>query len=53
MTTADGLLAGWGVRRAVLSTHDAHGLYAGFGFAPLERPDHWMARSYADPDPAG
>jgi GNAT superfamily N-acetyltransferase len=50
VAAADGLLASYGVQRAVLSTHDAHTLYADFGFAPLAHPDHWMARSYrADP----
>ncbi|MFE1249095.1 GNAT family N-acetyltransferase [Streptomyces sp. NPDC058735] len=33
----------YGVRRVVLATHDAHGVYAKIGFAPLERPEHWMA----------
>ncbi|MFB6847606.1 GNAT family N-acetyltransferase [Streptomyces sp. NPDC056373] len=33
----------YGVRRVLLATHDAHGVYAKFGFAPLERPEHWMA----------
>ncbi|MEZ3178917.1 GNAT family N-acetyltransferase [Streptomyces pimonensis] len=32
-----------GLKRIVLATHDAHGVYAGLGFRPLERPDHWMA----------
>ncbi|MFJ4361760.1 GNAT family N-acetyltransferase [Streptomyces massasporeus] len=32
-----------GVRRVLLATHDAHGVYAKLGFAPLERPEHWMA----------
>lgn len=27
---------GWGVRRVVLATKDAHGLYASYGFTPLE-----------------
>ncbi|MGW3990118.1 GNAT family N-acetyltransferase [Streptomyces sp. NPDC004830] len=33
----------FGVRRVVLATHDAHEVYARHGFAPLERPEHWMA----------
>ncbi|MFE5758687.1 GNAT family N-acetyltransferase [Streptomyces massasporeus] len=33
----------YGVRRVLLATHDAHGVYAKLGFAPLERPEHWMA----------
>jgi GNAT superfamily N-acetyltransferase len=32
----------YGVRRVLLATHDAHGVYERIGFAPLERPDHWM-----------
>jgi GNAT superfamily N-acetyltransferase len=31
-----------GLRRWTLSTRDAHGLYAQFGFTPLETPDSWM-----------
>lgn len=27
---------GWGVRRVMLATKDAHGLYATYGFTPLE-----------------
>jgi len=36
------------VRNFMLATRDAHGLYAGYGFAPLEEPSRWMAirRSY-------
>jgi GNAT superfamily N-acetyltransferase len=33
-----------GLRRMVLATDDAHGLYAGFGFAPLEDAGKWMNR---------
>ncbi|MFE0513902.1 GNAT family N-acetyltransferase [Streptomyces sp. NPDC058964] len=33
----------YGVRRVLLATHDAHGVYEKLGFAPLERPDQWMA----------
>jgi GNAT superfamily N-acetyltransferase len=33
-----------GLKRMLLATDDAHGLYASFGFEPLERPDTWMAR---------
>lgn len=36
-----------GLRRWVLATKDAHGLYARFGFIPLHRPERWMER----PDP--
>ncbi len=34
-----------GLKRLLLATNDAHGLYAQFGFAPLERPEQWMARA--------
>ncbi|MFH8661495.1 GNAT family N-acetyltransferase [Streptomyces afghaniensis] len=33
----------YGVRRVLLATHDAHGVYEKLGFAALERPEHWMA----------
>ena len=32
------------VRRQMLATADAHGLYARFGFVPLAAPDRWMER---------
>jgi N-acetylglutamate synthase-like GNAT family acetyltransferase len=31
-----------GLRRWILATKDAHGLYAQFGFKPLEIPERWM-----------
>ena len=31
-----------GLRRFLLATRDAHGLYAGFGFKPLAAPDRMM-----------
>ncbi len=31
-----------GLRRVLLATADAHGLYAQFGFAPLARPQNMM-----------
>lgn len=34
-----------GLRRWVLATRDAHGLYGQFGFADLEYPDRWMERA--------
>jgi GNAT superfamily N-acetyltransferase len=33
-----------GLRRWSLATRDAHGLYAKYGFTPLEAPDRWMER---------
>ena len=33
----------YGVRRVLLATHVAHGVYAKLGFAQLERPEDWMA----------
>jgi GNAT superfamily N-acetyltransferase len=33
-----------GLSRILLATHDAHELYAQFGFAALEEPARWMAR---------
>ena len=38
-----------GLRRWHLSTVDAHGLYAQFGFAPLEWPERHMGRLARDP----
>src|SRR5687767_4110524 len=32
------------LRRWLLATRDAHGLYAKFGFQPLENPDRFMMR---------
>jgi GNAT superfamily N-acetyltransferase len=37
-----------GLRRMLLATRDAHGLYAAFGFEPLGEPDAWMVRSAPD-----
>ena len=33
-----------GLRRWMLATRDAHGLYAHTGFTPLGQPDRWMER---------
>lgn len=33
-----------GLRRWVLATKDAHGLYARFGFTPLDAPERFMER---------
>jgi GNAT superfamily N-acetyltransferase len=30
------------LRRWMLATQDAHGLYAKFGFTPIKHPDSWM-----------
>jgi GNAT superfamily N-acetyltransferase len=42
-----------GLRRWMLATRDAHGLYERFGFAPLKKPDIFMERhnpnAYAPP----
>lgn len=37
-----------GLRRMVLATRDAHGLYRQFGFAPLAIPDRFMEVSRPD-----
>lgn len=37
-----------GLRRWMLATRDAHGLYARFGFLPLKNPSYFMERH--DPD---
>ena len=36
-------LARYGLRRILLATADAHGVYAKAGFAPLADPGKWMA----------
>ena len=38
-----------GLRRFLLSTRDAHGLYKQFGFLPLASPENWMLISNPDP----
>ena len=37
-----------GLRRYMLATQDAHGLYAQFGFKPIEHPERLMAVVNAD-----
>ncbi|MBT2413517.1 GNAT family N-acetyltransferase [Streptomyces sp. ISL-12] len=32
----------YGLRRIVLATRDAHGVYARLGFRPLDKPEEWM-----------
>ncbi|MEU5535162.1 GNAT family N-acetyltransferase [Streptomyces sp. NPDC020362] len=32
----------FGVRRVLLATEDAHGVYEKLGFGTLDRPDQWM-----------
>jgi GNAT superfamily N-acetyltransferase len=38
-----------GLRRFLLATADAHGLYAQFGFTPLSAPDRMMEIRHPDP----
>lgn len=38
-----------GLRRWLLVTRDAHGLYAGFGFTPLPAPERFMTIQRANP----
>jgi GNAT superfamily N-acetyltransferase len=33
-----------GLRRFLLITRDAHGLYSQYGFSPLQNPDRWMEK---------
>jgi GNAT superfamily N-acetyltransferase len=35
------------LKQMVLATRDAHGLYAKFGFTPLDVPSKWMTRTVA------
>lgn len=37
-----------GLRRWVLATKDAHGLYAQYEFAELRHPDRWMEKTAPD-----
>ena len=37
-----------GLRRWLLATRDAHGLYEQFGFAGLVHPERWMERTAPD-----
>jgi GNAT superfamily N-acetyltransferase len=37
-----------GLRRRVLATRDAHGLYEQFEFAALRHPERWMERTAPD-----
>jgi len=32
------------IRRLILATRDAHGLYAQYGFEPMDKPERWMLR---------
>lgn len=40
-----------GLRRWLLATMDAHGLYAQFGFAPLDKPERIMGMKPFDEYP--
>ena len=33
-----------GLRRYILATRDAHGLYSQYGFTPMKNPERWMER---------
>jgi GNAT superfamily N-acetyltransferase len=37
-----------GLRRWMLATQDAHGLYRGAGFVPVAHPERWMERHFPD-----
>jgi GNAT superfamily N-acetyltransferase len=43
-------LAPLGLRRMLLATHDAHGVYEKIGFTPLDKPDQWMALRFPGAD---
>jgi len=43
VTAARDHLAPFGLRRLLLATADAHGVYAKLGFEPLAEPGKWMA----------
>lgn len=46
IAAVDAELTGLQVRRTLLATADAHGLYARFGFEPMADPERWMLRTY-------
>jgi GNAT superfamily N-acetyltransferase len=41
-----------GLRRILLATNDAHGVYATAGFTPLAAPERWMELEFNRPGPA-
>ena len=47
MEAVDAMLTELQVRRTLLATADAHGLYAKFGFEPMSEPERWMLRTFA------
>ncbi|MEU2063553.1 GNAT family N-acetyltransferase [Streptomyces sp. NPDC013455] len=36
----------FGLRRLLLATEDAHGVYQKLGFRSLDRPEQWMVRTF-------
>ncbi|MFB7555253.1 GNAT family N-acetyltransferase [Streptomyces brevispora] len=46
VTAARDHLARTGVRRLVLATEDAHGVYEKVGFKPLDSPAKWMSLTF-------
>ncbi|MES4903837.1 MULTISPECIES: GNAT family N-acetyltransferase [unclassified Streptomyces] len=46
-------LAPLGLRRMLLATHDAHGVYEKIGFSLLEDPEHWMSLYFPGMDTPG
>jgi GNAT superfamily N-acetyltransferase len=51
--TATQHLLGHGLRRVVLATRDAHGVYEKAGYASMTRPDRWMEIWRGNDIPAG
>ena len=49
MNNVCSLLGDLNLKRVVLVTGDAHGLYEKFGFEPLAQPEKWMARTASIP----
>ncbi|GAA4356203.1 GNAT family N-acetyltransferase [Hymenobacter saemangeumensis] len=41
-----------GLRRHLLATLDAHGLYLQHGYTPLAQPERWLERPHPNPYPA-
>jgi GNAT superfamily N-acetyltransferase len=52
VAAVDAALTGFGVRRTLLATEDAHSLYAPFGFHPLPDQHRWLIRTAVPADPS-
>jgi GNAT superfamily N-acetyltransferase len=44
--------AALGLRRLILATNDAHGVYAAVGFTPMANPERWMELEFSTRRPS-